>query len=205
MKNERRLRCWQHLARAAERTHCLGSSRKTKEIWKSTPGRLQYFSSSSLSLSLSSSPPLVTPQTESFLDGFPKLSGVRREALTQHCPLCMHGSSWVQPRKRAQWGGRREGRKAAALEPWLRQGRLYGKSQGQHWPRVSNNFCFLGRVRGVDGEKRQIEMGTQRGSLLHTSHRESCSQHSRLNCWTHHTWIPPVFHLILAIQRVTFE
>lgn len=132
-------------------------------------------SSTSLSLSVSSSPPRVTPQTESFLDGFPKLSGVRREALTQHCPLCMHGSSWVQP----ACLGREEG-EGEMLQPvscgW---GRV--DSQSQLWPRVSNNFCFLGRVQEVEGEQRQIEMGTQRVSLLHTSHTESHSQRSPLN------------------------
>lgn len=62
---------------------------KVKEDWKSLsecfhlslpPADSPFFS-----------PPLTSPETESFLDGFPNLSEVRREALTQHCPLCMHG------------------------------------------------------------------------------------------------------------------
>lgn len=56
-------------------------------------------------------------------------------------------------------------------------------------------------MREVDGEKRQIDVGTHRGSLLYT---ESCSQYSPLNNRTHNTLIPPVFHPILAIQ-VDFE
>lgn len=90
------------VGRAAERTQCLDSSTKW-EFWKSNPSDAS--SSSSSSLSCSSSPPLVTPQTESFFDSFPKLSGVRREALTQHCPLCMHRDSRLQPMKRACLGG----------------------------------------------------------------------------------------------------
>lgn len=120
MKNERRhsksLRCWQHFAKAAKRTNCLGNS-----------GKLKRFESQALDayspppLCPSSSLPVVSPQTESFLDGFPKLSGVRREALTQHCPLCMHGSSWVQLRKGLVWGG-----KEGKLLPWSRGwGRVY--------------------------------------------------------------------------------
>lgn len=124
MKNERRhsksLWFWQYLAKAARRTHCLGSSWKRKRF-ESQPLDVST-SSASLSLSVSSSPPLVTPQTESFLDGFPKLSGVSREALTQHCPLCMHGSSWVQPACLGREEGER--RNAAACELWLRPGRL---------------------------------------------------------------------------------
>lgn len=81
------------------RGRCRDSTEKL-EIWKST---LRH-TSPSLFLSLSSSPPLITPQEESVLEGFPKLSGVRREALTQHCLLCMHGSSWMQPMKRAYLG-----------------------------------------------------------------------------------------------------
>lgn len=177
MKNERRRskslsRC-QHFAIAAERTHCLDSSQKLKRF-ESQP--LYAHSPPPLSLCLSSSPPLVTPQTESFLDGFPKLSGVRREALTQHCPLCMHGSSWVQPRKGLVWGGRRERRKAAALELWLR---LYGKSQSQQWPRVSNNFCFLGKSEGGRWIEETDRCGnTERVIVIHLTHRTLFSAHT---------------------------
>lgn len=130
-----------------------------------------------LSQSLSSFPflPLVTPQTESFLDGFPKLSGVRREALTQHCPLCMHGNSWVQPMKRACLG--REGEVGEGkLLPWS-QGSGRADFMANLRARIDQRYqtTFLGRVRVVVQDKRWTEMGIQRGLFLHTSHTESCS------------------------------
>lgn len=78
-----------------------------------------------LLLSFSHFPSLVLKQ-KAHLKDFPKLFGVRREAVTQHCPLCMHGSSGMQAKKRDCWGGGEEGFAAAALEPWLKQARLYG-------------------------------------------------------------------------------
>lgn len=171
-------RCWQHLARGPK-GHSLASSQKLKRFQSQPPD--VYFSSSSLSPS--SFPPLVTPQTESFLDSFPKLSGVRREVLTQHCPLCMHSNSWVQPMKRACFG--REGGVGRGDEKLLPCCQGSGRGDFVANMRASSDqgyqTTFVGRVREVIGDKRWTEMGIQRGLFLHISHTESCSQHSPLN------------------------
>lgn len=131
---------------------------KAKKIWKSVLG------CPLLSLSLSSSPPLIAPRTESFLDGFPKLSGVSSEALIQHCPLCMHGRSWVQSRKRAC-----SGKESCCLGATTEVARFYCQCQSQHWPRVRDNFCF----QSEEGERERRDSDGSTKRMVVTFHTEN--------------------------------
>lgn len=68
-----------------------------------------------------------------------------------------------------RWGGARR-RKAAALLPRLRQGKLYGKSESQQWPRVSNNFCSQSEG-GSERQEMDRDGNSERVVFTHFTHR----------------------------------
>lgn len=147
-----------------------GQLMKTKEIWKSTLWRLQYFPSSlSLCLFLPLLPSSLLKE-KAFLTVFQSSqgSGEKHWLNTAHS-VCRaaHGCS----REKGLLGeGGGKGRKAAALEPRLRQGRLLSE------PAVTKGIkqlLFPGESEGVKWRGETDRGGnTERVFETHLTHRK---------------------------------
>ena len=160
------------VGRETRKGHCLDISRKLK-TFESQP----WTSTSPLS------PPLVTPHTESFFDGFPELSGVRRERSTDSTLPTLYARQLMGAAdEKGLFGEGKKNLLGATAEAGSTTWRISRARGGYQTTPVS--WAERGEVTG-----QETEMETQRGGLLHTLHTVSCSQDAALKHRTRHTWM----------------